>query len=369
MADIKRDFLYEFNRELRNLYFDNSSIVSVFESIDRGALKLSPVQVPYADFIEEVGKCIFIIKKIVADPYKTVKGRQDLVPVSQAQNMDQESIKLTLADTSVWATNSGKRIPKQAYSLVNDYVFTSYENAFVCKLINLLIARLKKIKAKIALDFPDKTSWEYLQLNSTIDSYGHKLARLSNEKVFVDNNRREIDMSNIFITDIMASDYKYNYCYKFFVDNFKNNKAGNSVNRDFRVLYHNYAMIQILYGLYKSGYAFDNVEYYVSVSGKIFVDSLELNGEKKITVSQRLNGIDVACNGKLIRVEFSKSLINQNSMILEDFMVKNSKIREESRYSNVYVAYLSSDESAVDGILSIGYKNAEKTIKKLINSL
>ncbi len=369
MADIKRDFLYEFNRELRNIYSDSSSIVSVFESINSGALRLSPVEVPYAEFIEEVGKCIFVIKKIVADPYKTVKGRQELVPVSQAQNMDHESIRLTLADTSVWAANSGKRIPKQAYSLVNDFVFMSYENAFVCTLINLIIARLKKIKAKIDIDFPDKTSWEYLQLNSTIDSYVRKLTRLSNEKVFVDNNRREIDMSNIFITDIMTSDYKYNYCYKFFIDNFKNNKAGSNVNRDFRVLYHNYAMIQILHALHKAGYVFDNVEYYVSVSGKIFVDPIELDGEKKIAISQRMNGIDIACNNKLVRVEFSKSLIKETSAILEDFMAKNSKIREESRYSSVYVAYLSSEESAVDGILSIGYKNAEKTIEKLINSL
>lgn len=369
MADIKRDFLYEFNRELRKINSDSSSIVSVFESIDSGALRLSPVEVPYADFIDEVGKCIFIIKKIVADPYKSVEGKQELVPVSQAQNMNQESIKLTLSDTSVWATESGKRIPKLAYSLANEYVYTSYENAFVCTLIKLLIPRLKKIKAKVELDFPDKTAWEYLQLNSTIDSYIRKLTRLSNEKVFVDNNRRVVDMSDIYITDIIASDYKYNYCYRFFVDNFKNNKSNNSIGRDFRVLYHNFALIQILYALYKSGYTFDDVEYYVSVSGKAFINPVNLSGEKEIAISQRMNGIDIACNNKLVRVEFSKALIKDSSAILEHFVENSSKIREENKYSNVYVAYLSSEDSSVDGVLSIGYKNAEKAIDKLINSL
>ena len=369
MADIKRDFLYEFNRELRNINSCNSSIVSVFESIDSGALRLSPVEVPYAEFVEEAGKCIFIIKKIVADPYKVFKGQQELVPVSQAQNMDRESVRLTLSDASVWATNEGKKIPKQAYSLVNEYVFTSYENAFVCNLISLITTRLKKIKAQAALDFPDKTSWEYIQLVSTIESYIRKLTRLSNEKVFVDNNRRAIDMSNIYITDIIASDYKYNYCYRFFIENFKNNKASNSIGKDFRVLYHNYAMVRILYGLYKSGYSFGDAECYVSVAGKMFIDSIALNGEKDIVISQLMNGMDIACDGKLVRVEFSKSLFKNNASILEHYLANGNKARVENKYSRVYYAYLSSDECAVDGILSIGYKNAEKTINKLISSL
>ena len=70
MADIKRDFLYEFNRDLRSVYSNNSSIVSVFESIDSGALRLSPDAFPQFEFLNVVSKFIFIVKKIVADPFK-----------------------------------------------------------------------------------------------------------------------------------------------------------------------------------------------------------------------------------------------------------------------------------------------------------
>ena len=368
MADIKRDFLYEFNRELRNVYSDSSAIVSVFESIDNGALKLSPTEVSCAKFIEAVGKCIFVIKKIVADPYKTFEGKQELVPVSKAQNMDRESVKLTLSDTSVWSVNSGKRIPKQAYTLINEHVYKNYENAFICSLIGLIIARLRKIKTKLTSDFPDKSSSEYVQLSSTIDTYVRKLVRLSNEKVFVDNNRREIDMSNIFVTDIMLSDYKYNYCYKFFIDYFKNNKANKGVSKDFRVLYHNFALVQILYRFYKQGYSFDNVNYYVSVSGKMFFDAIELNGEKEFVISQGLNGIDIACNGKLACVEFSKNFISDSSAAINELSSLRSRLASSKKYSNVYFAYLSPENDA-DGILGIGYKNAEKTINEFIKSL
>ena len=63
-------------------------------------------------------------------------------------------------------------------------------------------------------------------------------------------------------------------------------------------------------------------------------------------------------------------------MILENFLSNSSKANEKSamseegcEYSSIYYAYLSSEECAIDGILNIGYKNAEKTIGKLINSL
>lgn len=369
MADIKRNFLYEFNRGLRSIYSGSSAVVSVFESIDSGALKLSPTEVSNAKFIEEVGKCIFIIKKIVADPYKTLEGRQELVPVSQAQNMDHESVKLTLSDASVWATKDGKRTPKKAYSVINETAFKSYENAFVSKLISLIIMRLRKIKARLDFDFPDKSSNEYTKTISLIETYVHKLTRLSNEKVFVDNNRREIDMSDIFLTDVILTDNRYNYCYRFFIEYFKANAVNNGVGRDYRVLYHNFALVQILYGLYKAGYSFENVKYYISVSGKMFFDPIELKSEKEIIVVQKASGVDITCNNKLAHIEFSKSSIKDSSMVQSGYASLEAKHSASGKYSNVYLAYLSSDEDSIDGVLNIGYKNAEKTIRNLINSL
>ena len=65
MTDIKRDFLYEFNQKVREIYSENPSIVSVFENIDNGSLKLSPSNFSLNSFLKEVEKCIFVIKKII----------------------------------------------------------------------------------------------------------------------------------------------------------------------------------------------------------------------------------------------------------------------------------------------------------------
>ena len=367
MTDIKRDFLYEFNRELREVYSKGSSIVSVFEGIDKGIIKLSPSNISDEDFVNEVGKAIFMIKRIVADPYKTFRGKQQRVPVSQAQNVDQESIRMTLSTPAVWSIIDGKRTPKEAYTLIKDYVFINYENAFVSRLITLIIIRLKKIKAKAAREVFDKSSNEYQQFIEKIESYVRKLMRLSSEKVFTDNSRRVVDMSNIFLTDILNTDNRYNYCYKFFCEHLRSRGASASLNKDFRILYHNFALVQLLYCLNKQGYNVPNVEYYISVSGKMFLNTLTVkSGEKAITLSQTNNGVDIFNDNKSIHVEFSKVMLRDDSQILDDY---NSRAKRTSDNQNYFVAYLTTSDSIADGAISIGYRNADKTVKDLINSL
>ena len=126
MADIKRDFLYEFNRGLKESYSCNPTVVSVIEDIENGRLPLIPAEIPEMSFVKKVDKFIFMMKKILASPYKSFEGVQKIVSASQAQNVDRESVKLTLFDTSLWTVREdGKRVPENAYSLVNNYVFTN----------------------------------------------------------------------------------------------------------------------------------------------------------------------------------------------------------------------------------------------------
>ena len=163
MTDIKRDFLYEFNNELRNINSGSSSLVSVFENIDNGSLKLSPADVTLNDFLEEVGKCIFVIKKILFNPYVVVEGRQEVMPVSQAKNANKDSVKLTIEDASLWSYQNGRIRPKNAYSVVSEDVFINYENAFIYQLIKLLITRLSSIKLLTIRSYGIDTSKDVLE--------------------------------------------------------------------------------------------------------------------------------------------------------------------------------------------------------------
>ena len=367
MADIKRDFLYEFNRMLRDVYSTSPSIVSVFESIDNGALKLSPFNLTDEGYVENVGKLIHMVKRIVADPYKSFQGKQEIVPISKAQSVDKESIKLTLSDPDAWSIIDGKRTPKQAYTLIKDYVFINYENAFISQLISQVILSLKKIKARVTYEHIDDFSEKYKQFIGTIDSYTRKLMRLFNERVFADNRRREVDMSCIFVTDILRSDTRYHFCYRFFCEYLKNNGTKSTVVKDFRVLYHNFALVKILYSLTKHGYVISDSEYYISTSGKIFIDTLYANnGNKEVVISQTKKGISLSYEDKCIVVDFSKVMLHSNDGILSDYRLKASKVDEKRNY---YVAYLSSSTHLTGGALGIGYKNVEKAINELIDSL
>ena len=381
MTDTKRDFLYEFNHSVKSVVDVDPSVVSVFENITNGNIRLCPVNIPDREFVNEVGRCIFIIKKIVADPYRVFVGRQEVVPVSQAQNIDQESVRLTLSDSSLWANKDGNIIPHSSYALTRDYVFINYENAFICQLINLLIIKLKAIRRKTALslgirpvEYLDTSNGsvnaEYVDFYNNVSTYIKKLLRLSKEKIFVENNRRSIDMSNVFVTDIFKSDKRYHFCHKFFCQYFKNKSAKISVTRDFRVLYHNFVLVRLIYELQNRGYFINSSKYRFADSGKMFVEPVIFDGKKKFTVFQTNNGIDIVSLQSKIHVEFSKSIIKFDSDVADDCNSRVELLSKKDKYTKVFVAYLLPDDIAsCEQALSIGYNDVGKSIDKLIQNL
>lgn len=369
MTDIKRKFLYEFNRGLRDAYSNKPTVVSVFENIDSGNIKLSPTDIPNADFVKEVGKCISAIKKIVANPYKVVGGNYEVVPVSNAKSIDKEAIKLTLDDPTLWTIEKGKHMPKLAYSFAKEDVFVNYENAFIYQLINVTILRLKSVLSSLeSTKHSEASEAEFAEFSETVKSYIRKLSRLSNEKVFEDNSRRSVDLSNVFVTDTIKSDKRYNFCYKFFCENIRSHKKISESVTDFRVLYHNFALVQIMYYLNKSGYKIEDSEYYVSVTDKVFIKPIVFNGSKKITLIQTANGVDIEVDGKLTHIEFAKSLLKSAVAISDDCEARVKKLACD-KYEKVYVAYLSSIKNTDECVLNIGYQDVEKTINRLIQSL
>ena len=376
MTDTKRDFLYEFNRGLRATYSNSPSILSIFESIENGNLQLKPVEIPEVEFITAVGKCISVIKRIVMEPYKILERKQALLPVSQAQNMDHDSVKLTLEDPSLWTKIDGTLLPKYAYSLTSEDVFLNYENAFIYHLIGLTVNRLKSIKksymAIFGINSDDEIDRvdalpEYKECFVTVTSHIKKLTRLSCEKVFSENKNRVVDFSNIYLTDTINTDKRYNYCYKFFCTMLKGHSQKISVNRDFRVLYHNFALVHLMYNLHKSGYVVENVNYYISQSGKMFIDKVRFVGEKCIELHRSDNGVEILSGEKNIRVEFSKSAFRTINDIHAHY--ESVAKKHDEKYSDVFVAYLTFEEEVSAGVLSVGYKNVEKAILKLIQSL
>ena len=364
MTDIKRDFLYEFNQKVREIYSQSPSIVSVFENIDNGSLRLSPIELPDADFVNELSKFVFVVKKILNNPYKSIERQQDVVPVSRASAMDQESIRLTLGDSSLWSEQDGKLVAKRAYTLINVDVFTNYENAFIYQLIKLIVSRLSKIKEKLNVSSDVNDSNETKEFFEKVCEYISKLLKLSNEQAFLDNSDREINSSEIFVTDVLKSDKRYNYCYRFFCKHFKRKNTTNIVNNDFRVLYHNFALIQILYNLNKNGFKIVDANYYIPASGKMFIDTVAFEGESKVVVMRALNGVDISVNDKIVHIEFAKSLKKTNSDIVADFTTKN--IAANGKYDEFCCAYLSADANISENIFGIGYKNADLAIKELI---
>lgn len=364
MTDIKRDFLYEFNQKLRDIYSENASIVSVFENIDNGFLRLSPVELPDVDFVNEVDRLIFTLKRILENPYTTIEGRQRIVPISCANAMDQESVRLTLDNPSLWGDQEEKLFPKRAYSLVNEDVFTNYENAFIYQLIKLVVLRLIKIKEQLSVSSDVNETEEIKNFVERVCSQIKNLSRISDEKVFFDNRDREIQFSQIFVTHVLGKEKRYNFCYRFFCKYFKRKSKSAYVNKDFRVLYHNFALIQILYNLNKKGYKVIDKDYYVAPSGKMFIDIIAFEGQNKIQVMRALNGVDIAVNDKVIHVEFAKSFQKTIADIEDDFNKRKGNFKEKC--DEFYCAYLSADTDLTCGALCIGYKNAELAINELI---
>ena len=376
MADTKRDYLYNFSNKLRDINSFDPSIVSVFENIDNKTLSLSPEEIANFDFVNKVDKCIFIIKKILAMPYKSVEGKQTVFPVSQAEKVNKDSVRLTLADHTLWTVSEGKKVPKFAYSLTNEDVCLNYENAFIYHFINALVLRLKSIRTDftktrgIGVDGVESKEQD-LEFHKRISTQISKLIRMSKEPTFASNSNRTVDLSNIFLTDTIKSDKRYNFCYKFYCLEFKSNKKRTNVTTDFRVLYHNFALFQILYNLYKNGYSIsDKDKLQISISGKAFIGSIQFQKDDKvITVSRTRNGIDLISGEKACHVEFAKSFMLDASAINEDCKKRVEKLKKNSAYTNIFVAYLSSESNLNDSVLSIGYKPIDLAMEKMLQAI
>lgn len=376
MADTKRNFLYEFNRTLRSIYSESALIESVFENIDNGKLRLSPNEFVNPEFLSKTEKLVFILKKILASPYKTVSGVQTIVPTSEAKSANHESVRLTMADPSLWSIKDGKRTPTYAYTIINEDVFTNYENAFICQLIKLLLMRLKMIRidvirvsGKTAVDFENgNAEGEYLEIYTQVTSLIKKLSRISKQKLFADNSAREVDLSNIFVTDIIMHDKRYNFCYRFFIQEMKNKQVSVTATKDFRVLYHNYALVHILYGLYKEGFKFDGASYRIPVSGKVVINTIEIKKGKDIAyVSRSKNGIDISCGDESVHIEFSKASLTSVESVKRDFESKSEKLG--AQHPEFYIAYPTSYEEIDDKIVSLGYKAPQSAVDKLIKAI
>ena len=375
MAETKRSFLYDFNRTLREIYSCDSKLESVFENIDNGTLHISLNEIIDFDFLEKVNKLIFIVKRIIADPYKVLSGKQTIVPASEAKNSDQESFKLTLADSTLWNVKDGKIEPSFAYTLVKEDVEINYENAFIAELLKQLIIRLKMIRTDILRvsgashndSVDNNVESRFAEAYSIVTTQINKLNRISKQKIFVENSKRQIDSCDLFYTDTLKHDKRYNFCYKFFVNDLKFKKSNVAVTKDFRVLYHNFALIQILYKLYKSGYSFGDTTYQVAVSGKMIIDEFAISNESScLKVSRAFNGVKILSDKKSVLVEFSKKVIHSQSGIVSDYNERCKK--NNSDKIDYYVAYLTSKDCG-SGIVSIGYNNAQVAIESLINAL
>ena len=68
-----------------------------------------------------------------------------------------------------------------------------------------------------------------------------------------------------------------------------------------------------------------------------------------------------------IHVEFSKSAFRT----VKDIHAHYERVakKHDEKYSDIFVAYLTFEEEVSAGVLSVGYKNVEKAILKLIQSL
>ncbi len=293
-----------FSRKLSNCRF-KVPVKSIVEYMERGqfgySVKAGEDEVITNDsvFASSVGVVIKEIRGIFRNPRLHLRKEELVQNVSVASHFDNETLRKTYKDSSLWKVNGGGISPESVHTFVYEDDYTIYENRFLCALIDELYSALtKKINAikaslttlnskitdkKDVLGLPD---FEYLDL---ADKEGGipvilatKDARVGVIEALIRNKKKlQVLMhSNIYKsckkkgdfylaqtrpTNILMQDKHYHVCYDFYLHYLRRDVDLTTESK----MYESFVFVNLLCALDKYGYVCKNVEQDVFVDSRI----------------------------------------------------------------------------------------------------
>lgn len=358
-------FLKEFNDSLFTSF--NSEKVNfneILNKINDGTIKIysNKNEVINYKFIDEISKVSEEIGRIISKPLISVKYNDEIIRVEEASLIDEDSIRETIKDTSLWTYKNEEARPKETHTkfILEDYAI--YENRFIKLLIDQIeslvyyyktnlfnkISTLASYFNTLELGFTkysvfNNIKLNYIQNRALLDKGNSKYYENYTKTLQILNKIRSFKSSrlykecsklpdinrNINLTNIIMKNYSYNYCYKYYVNSLYKDKD------DTEELYFNYALIRFFSALFNNHFKFLNKK-----------DELILSIDNG---SLSFNKVNLVKNGVLV----SLKKLNKNSLEMEvtldfkHFNFKKHKDLKNRRTNLINLIFLPSLEKSI----------------------
>lgn len=301
MISYREEYFNQFSKEK---IFKSSSFKSFKKSLDEVKIYGPDLSGKDSRFIAECKNVLDVITGIIRKPQITSREEEAIVRRDQAYNIDTESFKQTINDSSLWKRKNGNMEPENVHvkQAIDSYFL--YENIFVTRVLDFINNELNSIAksySKKVNNFKglfETESYTYnrfgvfshfiggnypysgilgtqelsVRENSKIvTKLLKKTSKLCSTPFYKDLHNAKVRQNQIMMTNILLKDRRYNSCYRFY------KKYVSTENDEYYLpIYQDYILMRMVRDL-KEEYRFTYRQNKIKITS--LEDGLELNKE------------------------------------------------------------------------------------------
>ena len=279
-----RSYFIDLNQKIANVLSKESTLLSLFDALNNNELSLTE----NFDFsetekrLEEFKTVLDKITSIIYSPHINVSNNDIIIRSELSGNLSRDSFFDTTKDTKLWKRKNKEFTPEYVHTKENIDSFDCYENRFICLLINeiknefnLILSSLSIVNDSLEEHFEQKgLTFNEFGLLEQLGSYSYpykgifvesdasfdkilslanriskKLKNISGTEFYKICSKHTISY-NILPTNVLLHDGLYNFCYKFFKNNYLFKKDGDLTND---TMFYNYFLLCLFDYMTKNG--------------------------------------------------------------------------------------------------------------------
>ena len=344
------NYFTKFDQQVRRTIHKDSSFGSLYNALKLNKIKLSEKY----DFdevktkLEEFGRVLDKVISIIYSPHIEVSTSDIVLRSELSGNLSRDSFFDTTRDTKLWKRKGKEFSPEYVHTKENIDTIVNYENRFVAMLVSEINDEFEILRNSIEFvndsieekfetksitygehsifnefeefSFPYegvfvKPSSKVTAINKLINKINRRLKNIKGTDFYILNSEKRITEA-IVPTNVIMHDQKYNYCYKYYRNNYL---YVHEDNFSYETHFYNYMIVSLFSYLSHSrvGYSKKNM------TSKIYFDEnkrLHFSPIKfKKGVFSYLVTEDESTSGVIIKTQYLENLITKNRNTEKDY--------------------------------------------------
>ena len=276
-------YFVKFNAKLNRIVSKNNSFGDVYNALKTNKIKFNDKY----DFeetknkLEEFSKVLDKIISIIYAPHIEVSTSDIVVRSEQAGRLTRDSFFDTTRDTKLWKRKNHELTPEYVHTKENVDTIDNYENRFIALLISKISEEFEIIRSSMefvsdsleehfetnGITFNEfsifnsfkefsypyegifvKPSTSVSRINKLINKLSRRIKNIKGSEFYKITSKKRIPEA-IMLTNVLLHDEKYNYCYRYY----KNNYLFDSKEKfNFADAFYNYSLVSLFNYLAKS---------------------------------------------------------------------------------------------------------------------